>query len=79
MNRKETLMDLYHKQGLSQREIARRFGVGISTIVRWMRADQIPARDTAEAMSLSWARKSPASPVLTPKSGPKTNAIRGGF
>lgn len=38
----DTLYELYYEQGLSQQEIADRFGVGDSTISNWIRKHDIP-------------------------------------
>jgi transposase len=40
----EVLRDLYHGEGLTQREVGARLGIDSSTVARWMRERGIRAR-----------------------------------
>jgi hypothetical protein len=47
----EILIDLYWNQGLSRAEIGERYGASETTVVRWMRRRNVPARSSLTRIS----------------------------
>ena len=64
--KESVLRDLYHRQRLSSRDIAERFGVNKSTILDWMRRNGIERRERAESHRTSMLKK-PASLSIHPR------------